>query len=269
MNLAQKTKTVSVVISHYNKAKYLDQAIYSITNQSHQPKEIIVVDDCSVPEQQARAKRICDRSGALFIQRSQNGGPSKARNDGIKAADGEWIQIIDADDFLTKDSLKSRLAVLQTHADTLWIAGQYAYVKRFVTPKRLENKYLTHLPWFKLRPVPVIEPHHVSPEDPWVVKWPHVVILFHRSLFEKYGLYDEEVRLGQDKEIRWRFWFFSQTIPRSINEIVYIYRRGVNGQLTHKKNKRERQRSREIMLQNLEKRKTEGLKPQNTTLIGM
>lgn len=263
-------KTVSIVISHYNKAKYLDQAIYSAINQSRQPSEIIVVDDYSLPQQRAKARRICDKAGVIFIQRDKNGGPSKARNAGIRASYGEWIQILDADDYLAPNSLKNRFNALNrgtNDAAALWIAGQYTYVERFVTPKRLEIKYLRYLPWFKLKAVPVIQPHNVHPEDPWVVKWPHQAILFHKSLFEKYGLYDEDVRLGQDKEIRWRFWYFSHTVPLSVEDIVYIYRRGVKGQLTHISNNEKRKKSREIMMRNIKKRKNEGLTPQNTEFI--
>ena len=53
------------------------------------------------------------------------------------------------------------------------MAGQYSYVKRFVSPKRLNATVFKILPWFRLRAVPVIEPDKVNPGDPWVVKWPH------------------------------------------------------------------------------------------------
>ena len=95
---------VSVIITHYNTAGYLEQALYSVLVQSYKPFEIILVDDYSLPEQRARAHKICHKAGIKFIQRDRNGGPSRARNDGIRMARGEWIQILDGDDFLISDS---------------------------------------------------------------------------------------------------------------------------------------------------------------------
>ncbi len=256
---------VSVIITHYNTAGYLEQALYSVLVQSYKPFEIIVVDDCSLPEQRVRAHKICHKAGIKFIQRDKNGGPSRARNDGIRMARGEWIQILDGDDFLTPDSLRSRMNALSLNKDALWVAGQYSYVKSFVSPKSLKSNVLKILPWFKLRAVPVIEPDKVNPGDPWVVRWPHWTMLFHRSLFEDYGLFDEKIIMGQDKEIRWRFWHFSGTIPVKVDHIVYAYRRGVAGQLTHKSNDEARRLNHVIMMRNIEKRKIEGLTRENTT----
>ena len=258
---------VSIIITHYNNARYLEQAVYSVLVQSYKPFEIIVVDDCSLPDQRAEAQRICHKAGAKFIQRDKNGGHSKARNDGIRMSRGEWIQMLDGDDFLTPDSLRSRMSALPLNKDALWVAGQYSYVKSFVSPKHLNTTALKILPWFKLRAVPVIEPGKVKAGDPWVVKWPHWTMLFHRSLFEIYGLYDEEIRMGGDKELRWRFWYFSETIPIKVNHIVYAYRRDVAGQLTHKSNDEARRLNCVVMMRNIEKRKIEGLTRGNTIFL--
>ena len=264
MNSRCVKNRVSIIITHFNNAKYLEQAVYSVLVQSYKPFEIIVVDDCSLPKQRAIAQKICHKAGAKFIQRDKNGGYPKARNDGIRISRAEWIQIIDGDDFLTPDSLCSRMRVLSLNKDALWVAGQYSYVKNFVAPKHLDASVLKILPWFKLRAVPVVEPDKVKSGDPWVVKWPSWTMLFHRSLFENYGLFDEEIKMGGDKEIRWRFWYFSGTIPMKVKNIVYAYRQGVAGQLTHKSNDDARRLNRAIMMRNIEKRKIEGLTKDNT-----
>jgi len=259
---------VSIIIPHYNNARYIEQAIYSALIQTYAPFEIIVVDDCSFPDQRATAQEICHKTGVQFIQRDTHGGHSRARNDGIQISKGEWLQMLDSDDFLTPDSLLSRINALSLHRDVLWAAGQYSYVNRFVSPKHLNSTLLKILPWFRLRAVPVIEPDKVKAGDPWMVKWPHWTILFHRSLFEKYGLYDEEIGMGQDKELRWRLWYFSGTIPIKVNHVVYAYRQGVAGQLTDKSNDEARQSNRMVMMKNIEMRKIEGLTRENTPFLG-
>ena len=267
MNRPNLDMDASLIISHYNKAKYLEQAIFSGINQSVPFMEVIVVDDCSRDDQKKKAKNICDNLRVQLILRKTNGGPSAARNDGIRASKGEWIQILDADDYLTRDSLKNRLKALLGNQSTFWIAGQYAKVGWFVTPRSLESRILNRFPWFKLKPEPVIEPQNVPKNHPWKVQWPHQAILFHRSLFEKYGLYDEMVRLGQDKEIRWRFWYATQTTPTVVKEIVYVYRQGHRGRLTHKSNHLERQKCLNVMMENIERRKTEGITSENTEFL--
>jgi glycosyltransferase involved in cell wall biosynthesis len=258
---------VSVIISHYNKAKFLEHAIWSAKNQTIPPKEIIVVDDFSCTKQRNRAFKMCRNHVVTWVPRISNGGPSKARNDGIRVSTGEWIQIVDADDYLTRDSLEVRLKVLSTSSDALWIAGYYAKAPWFISPKTLNSPLFKFFSSLMLRPKNVTEPDRVLTDDPWKVKWPHVTILFHRSLFEKYGLYDESVLLGQDKEIRWRFWYFSQTVPVPVRRIVYIYRRGIRGQLTSPANSRQRAKSRTIMMANLKMREKYGLKSENTEFL--
>ena len=73
---------VSVVIPAYNCAAYLPAALDSVTSQSYQPKEIIVIDDGSTDQTADIARSY---SGVICISQ-RNGGLSNARNTGISAA---------------------------------------------------------------------------------------------------------------------------------------------------------------------------------------
>jgi len=261
MHEMNKFADVSVIISHYNRTNFLKQAVLSAIQQTIKPKEIIVVDDCSRLDQQIKVEKICKHFGVNLVLRKTNGGPSAARNDGIKVSTGEWIQILDADDFLTHNSLEVRLDALSRNPRALWIAGQMAKIWWFVTPQSLKSRFLQKIPLFKARQELVIEPHNVPLEDPFKIRWHHGAILFHRSLFQKYGLYDEMIRRGEDKELRWRFFYFSQTVPLVVPDIVYIYRQGHGGRLTslppnHK-----------LILSRIENRKSQGLKSENTEFL--
>lgn len=93
---------VSVVIPCYNRAGIVGQAIGSVLNQTLPPKEVIVVDDGSTDESADVAASFGD---SVKVIRTQNRGPSAARNTGIAEARGEWVAFLDSDDFWVPDKL--------------------------------------------------------------------------------------------------------------------------------------------------------------------
>lgn len=87
--------TVSVVIPCYNAGAYLAEAIASVRAQRRPADEIIVVDDCSTDGSAERAASL----GARCLTTGQNSGPSRARNLGVQAAQGDVVAFLDADDW--------------------------------------------------------------------------------------------------------------------------------------------------------------------------
>lgn len=86
---------VSVVIPTYNSAKFLDEALQSVFDQTFKDYEIIVVDDGSTDQ----TKQVIDRYGnKIRYLYQENGGPAKARNLGIRHSSGKYIAFLDADD---------------------------------------------------------------------------------------------------------------------------------------------------------------------------
>jgi len=86
----------SVVIPLYNKEKYIKRTLTSVLNQSFTNFEIVIVDDGSRDTSCNIVESINDPRIHLIHQ--ENGGPSKARNRGIKEANGEFVAFLDADD---------------------------------------------------------------------------------------------------------------------------------------------------------------------------
>jgi len=86
---------VSVVIPCYNAGAYLAEAIASVRAQRRPADEIIVVDDCSTDGSAERAASL----GVRCLTTGQNSGPSRARNLGVQAAQGDIVAFLDADDW--------------------------------------------------------------------------------------------------------------------------------------------------------------------------
>lgn len=97
---------VSIVINNYNYARYLGAAIDSALAQSEPALEVIVVDDGSTDHSRDVIEHYGARIQAIF---QPNGGQAAAFNTGIRAARGEWVWLLDADDVLKPDAIRDAL----------------------------------------------------------------------------------------------------------------------------------------------------------------
>lgn len=100
---------ISVVVPIYKVEKYLPQCIESIINQTYQNLEIILVDDGS-PD---NCPQICDeyasQDSRIKVIHQINGGLGNAYNNGIAAAKGDYIGLVESDDFIEPDMYKCLL----------------------------------------------------------------------------------------------------------------------------------------------------------------
>ena len=88
---------VSIIIPCYNDWQHVEQAVASALNQTYAYKEVIVIDDGSNAKTKEILKRLEPKITKLITQENQ--GQSKARNVGIEASKGDYILVLDSDDF--------------------------------------------------------------------------------------------------------------------------------------------------------------------------
>lgn len=118
---------VSVIVPIYMVEKYLDRCVTSLVNQTYKNLEIILVDDGSLDS----CPKICDqwagKDDRIQVIHKENGGLSDARNAGIEKAKGEYIALVDSDDFVSKDFIETLLTTaLETGSDI--VQCRYEYV---------------------------------------------------------------------------------------------------------------------------------------------
>ncbi len=101
---------VSVIIPAYNTEKYIAKAIASALEQTEQNIEVIVVDDASTDSTVEIVSGFTDERLKLFVN-EQNRGPSYTRNRALKQAKGEWIALLDSDDWYAPQRLEKLLPV--------------------------------------------------------------------------------------------------------------------------------------------------------------
>lgn len=97
---------ISVIVPIYNTAQYLDRCISSLVNQTIKDIEIILVDDGS----QDASLNICQtwakEDKRIIVIEQENSGVSAARNKGLAHAEGEYILLLDSDDWLSLNTFE-------------------------------------------------------------------------------------------------------------------------------------------------------------------
>lgn len=134
---------VSVVIPVYNCAEHLERCAKSLTKQTIRKSqlEVIFVNDGSKDGSGEICKRLSEQYSFVKFFDKENGGVSSARNTGIRLAKGKYIMFLDADDTLSKNTLKAVTGFFDKHYDEVdlvtykiipyWKKQRYALHSRF------------------------------------------------------------------------------------------------------------------------------------------
>lgn len=102
---------VSVIIPAYNVRDCIEKSIDSALAQCNVDIEVIVIDDASTDDTAARvSERYRDDARVKLIRQYTNRGPGVARNQGFKSARGNWVALLDADDWWKPQRLEIMLA---------------------------------------------------------------------------------------------------------------------------------------------------------------
>ena len=92
------TPLITVIVPVYNILEYLPRCVHSITAQTYQNLEIILVDDGSTDGTGALCDELAAEDRRIRVYHKENGGSSSARNLALKHASGEYVGFVDSDD---------------------------------------------------------------------------------------------------------------------------------------------------------------------------
>ena len=98
--VASMVPTVSVILPIYNAARYLDQALLSVEEQTLPGIEILCINDGSTDASAQILERHAKGDARIRIVNKPNGGYGQAMNWGLAEARGTWIAILEPDDWI-------------------------------------------------------------------------------------------------------------------------------------------------------------------------
>ena len=120
---------VSIVIVTHNNASDIELAVSSAVHQSYPRVEVIVVDNASTDGTEVLvAQRFGDR--VRYLRQAENRFDGGGYNAGFRAARGEFIQFLDADDFLAPEKIETQVAVFQANPQADIVRGRFRRFQR-------------------------------------------------------------------------------------------------------------------------------------------
>lgn len=108
------TPKVSLLVPIYNVERYLDQCLKSAQNQTLRDIEVICIDDGSTDESPAIIDRFVQSDSRFRVITKENSGYGASMNMGLDAARGEYIGILESDDYLEPDALERLVTTAET-----------------------------------------------------------------------------------------------------------------------------------------------------------
>lgn len=167
---------VSIIITCYNKEKYITKCIESVISQTYKNLEIIIIDDGSKDSSAAIIEKYKNSYKNIKTVIKENEGVSKARNLGIKLANGSKIIFIDGDDYVEKEYIEE---LMKYKNNDLVICGynqfseqnistnkpvnQEIYINQKIVDVLLNKEYMiyTAVPYLKLFSLDIIKKNDI------------------------------------------------------------------------------------------------------------
>lgn len=174
---------ISVVIPMFNSEESIERALDSVVNQSFRAYEIIIINDGSTDGSLAIVENYRKKSPdtVLKIVSQGNSGVSKARNAGMRAASGDYIALLDADDEWLPNKLEMQMNVLEQHGDIDFLGCA-------------RNGEVLKIFWKEINSL-----HKATVRELLIKMYPQTsTAIFKRSLFVQLGGYNEDMTHAED-----------------------------------------------------------------------
>ena len=212
---------VSVIIPVFNAAPFVGDAIKAACEQTYESIEVIAVDDGSTDETARKVQSISDPRVRYVFQKNQ--GQSAAINYGVALAKGQWIKLLDADDWINPEHIACQVRALNGRCDGVascrWGYFAHNFRKSAVRTEHTNASYDDPLQW-------IVDT--LTRDEGMMGGW---MWLIPRQIWDKVGGYDPRLSLNND------FHFSIATLLAAnavcyAKDAVYSYRKGVSGALS-------------------------------------
>ena len=217
---------VSIIIPCFNAAPWIGATLESALAQTWPHREIIVVDDGST-DGSLQIARSYER-GRLRVIAQSNAGAAAARNAGLRVAQGEFIQFLDADDLLAPDKISNQLARIRSMDPDTLASSAWARFGRdpseAVFTSEANHKDLSGVEYLQIN----FEKRTMMHPAAWLAP---------RALLDGAGPWDESLSLNDDGEYFARAALAASQIVHCADARSY-YRSNLSGSLSGRKDPR-------------------------------
>ena len=192
---------ISILIPTYNNGKYISQAIESVYAQNYDNMEIIVVDDGSADN----TKEIVEQYKDIKYFYTEHKGIPFVRNLALEKSKGEYIAFLDSDDYWLSEKLNIQIQYFKEHPDCEIVFTKY---KNFFEEEKIK-----------------IDKRAIREKELEAVEYKILpTALIKKTLFEKYGVFDENFQTGEDTELIYRMGKKGVSFDCCIDKVLYMRR---------------------------------------------
>lgn len=199
-------KKVSVIIPVYNAEKYIKECIQSVLEQDYDNMEVIVINDGSTD---ASEKNLAEFMDEIVYIKQKNAGGSAARNTGLKAATGDYVFFLDADDILFSKAINE---LIKGIGDADICIGNYVEINdkgEAIKEVRAFSKKTS----YSMENLPLLYVIYPNPSTK----------LYRMDIIKKNGLSFANLPIAQDLNFYLKYLLCCSRAV-GINEMIYGYR---------------------------------------------
>jgi len=179
----------TVIIPLFNKENYIESTLKSVLDQSFQDFEVLIINDGSTDRSEEKALKFNDTRIQYFYK--ENGGVSAARNFGIEKVQSNYITFIDADDYWYPDFLQEMFEN----------SNRFPELKVFSAAIEIETSKKvipTSYSIVKTGDCEIVNYFEASLKETVICT---SCAVFHKSVFEKTGHFDINLKSGEDTDM--------------------------------------------------------------------
>ena len=180
--MSNNNSLVSIVTTCYNSEETIERTVNSVLNQTYEQIEYIIIDAASTDHTQ----KILDKYSYSidYFESKEDNGIAEGWNRGIKKCNGEYIQILNADDYLDKNKIAESVKCLNDNPEVAYVFGDLHIVNK--------NEKILHV-------IKGDEDYDkiINYRTPRIN---HPTVMVKKCIFEKYGFFIEDLTCAMDYE---------------------------------------------------------------------
>lgn len=199
---------LSIIVPAYNVENYIKKTLNSIINQTFKDFELIIINDGSTDGTQKIIEETLLNSGINYnLINTPNGGVSNARNKGLEVSNGDYIFLLDGDDFINEDCIEKLYnALINRNCDVAYT--NYVKISE-------DGEELSIIPPINLPEISSPE-YLIQLEATMAITFSFCQIMYKKSILTDNNLFfNPEMEYGEDTE-------FALKVLAHVNQIAYV-----------------------------------------------